>query len=129
MKNTRLHSSALVILCALLSGIATVHAKGPRVVARGSCSGGIKTKLTASPENGRIELEYELDNAAPNQAWRIVLRQNGRVILRTTQRTNGVGDLEARKLTTNANGNDAIRATASRAGGAGACNLSLVVPF
>lgn len=128
-----LHSSGLLLLAAfgtlslVLPGI--VDAKDGDLIVRGNCAGGIKTKLKASPENGRIELEYELDNAAPNEAWRIIIRKNGRAILRTTKRTNGVGDLEVRKLTSNGNGNERIEASAKRVSGGGVCRLSLNVPF
>lgn len=106
-----------------------VAAKEGDLIARGSCGGRIKTKLKASPENGRIELEYELDNAAPNEAWRILIRKNGRTILRTTRRTNGFGDLEVRKLTSNGNGNERIEASAKRVSGGGVCRLILDVSF
>jgi hypothetical protein len=112
-----------------LSCVSFATAKDGDIIKRGQCSNGIKTKLKASPENGQIEVEYELDNAAPNELWQITLRKNGTVILRTNQRTNSFGDLEVRKVTPNGSGSERIDASARRSGASAACPLSLVVGF
>lgn len=123
-------TSLLSILAILgLSCAPFASAKDGDIIRRGQCANGIKTKLKASPENGQIEVEYELDNAAPNSLWQITLRKNGTVILRTNQRTNSFGDLEVRKVTPNGNGSDRIEASARRSGGGAACPLSLVAGF
>lgn len=124
MKNTFLSLALLALL-----GSPVLQAKDGDIIRRGQCANGIKTKLKASPENGQIEVEYELDNAAPGELWQVILRKNGKVILRTNQRTNGVGDLEVRKVTPNASGTDRIEAVARRSGGGATCTLSLSAGF
>lgn len=125
MKTSLLSTLALLgLACAPLA-----TAKDGDLIRRGKCANGIKTKLKASPENGQIEVEYELDNAAPNQVWQITLRKNGTVILRTNVRTNSFGDLEVRKVTPNGSGSERIDASARRSGASAACPLSLVVGF
>ncbi len=124
MQNVFFSLAVLAIL-----GSPALHAKDGDVVRRGQCADGVKTKLTASPENGQIEVEYELDDAAPGELWRVILRKNGKVILRTSQRTNGVGDLEVRKVTPNTSGADRIEAVAKRQGGGTTCRLSLRAGF
>lgn len=124
MKNTLLFLALLAI-----PGSPLLQAKDGDIIRRGQCANGIKTKLKASPENGQIEVEYELDNAAPGELWQVILRKNGRVILRTRKRTNGVGDLEVRKVTPNGSGADRIDAVAKRSGGGTTCNLSLSAGF
>lgn len=119
--------SLLVILG--LSSAPFATAKDGDIIRRGQCANGIKTKLKASPENGQIEVEYELDDAPPGELWQVILRKNGKVILRTSKRTNGVGDLEVRKVTPNGSGSDRIEASARRSGGGAACTLSLVAGF
>ena len=125
MKSSRY--SLLVILGLSIVPFAT--AKDGDIIRRGQCANGIKTKLKAGPENGRIEVEYELDNAAPGEIWQIILRKNGKVILRTNKRTNAVGDLEVRKVTSNSSGSDRIEARARRSGGGAVCTLSLTAGF
>jgi len=119
--------SLFVILGLSCAPFAT--AKDGDIIRRGQCANGIKTKLKASPENGQIEVEYELDDAPPGELWQVILRKNGKVILRTSKRTNGVGDLEVRKVTPNGSGSDRIEASARRSGGGAACTLSLVAGF
>jgi len=125
MKTSLLSTLALLgLACAPLA-----TAKDGDLIRRGKCANGIKTKLKASPENGQIEVEYELDNAAPNSLWQITLRKNGVVILRTNRRANSFGDLNVRKVTPNGNGSDRIEAIARRSSGGAACSLSLVAGF
>ena len=104
-------------------------AKDGDTIKRGQCSNGIETKLKLSPENGQIEVEYELEDAVPGSRWRVTVTKNGRTILRTTKRANAAGYLEVRQVTRNLKGNETIRATAERVGTAGTCTLSLSVPF
>ena len=121
----------LFFLGSLLLTVAPLasHAKDGDIIKRGQCSTGTNTKLKASPENGQIEVEYELGDAVPGDLWRITITKNGKSILRTSQRVNAAGDIEVRKITPNTAGSDTIRATAKKAGAAGACTISLSVPF
>ncbi len=102
------------------------HAKVSRLRTFG---GGIKAKLTASDENRRIEVEYELEDAPPGENWIIVLRSEGRIVLRTSKRTNAVGGLKVRKLIPNGNGKERIEGTARQVGGFLNGKVTLVAPF
>lgn len=128
MKNT------LIITLLVVSGPflqpAFAHDNHDHGITRQSaCGGGVKSKLSASPENGRIEVEYEVDNAQPGDDWRILIRRNGAIILRTQKRINAAGDAKVRVLTRNGSGKERISATATRIGGGGSCRANLVVPF
>ena len=52
------------------------------VIRRGSCSGASDWKLKASPEDGRIEVEGEVDSNHNGQVWRWRLVHNGAVSAR-----------------------------------------------
>ena len=52
------------------------------VIRRGSCSGTADWKLKASPEDGRIEVEAEVDTNRNGQVWRWRLVHNGTVSAR-----------------------------------------------
>lgn len=123
------HGFAILLLLLIHLVPMPSKAKDGEIVKRGRCSTGVETELKASPENGQIEVEYELGDAAPGSRWHIRITKNGKTILRTTQRANAVGDIEVRQITTNLAGRETIRATAKRAGAAGACTVSLAVPF
>jgi hypothetical protein len=127
----RLLTSILALSGALLvPGFAhDDHDHDHELIRQSACGGGVKSKVSASPENGRIEVEYEVDNAQPGDTWRIVIRRNGKVILRTRKRVNAAGNAEIRVLTPNGNGNERIAASATRVGGGGSCEATVVVNF
>ena len=87
------------------------------VVRTGSCSMGSDWKLKVGPEDGRLEVQFEVDQNRNGQTWNVVLKHNGTAFWsgqRTTQPPSG--SFEVRKLTANAAGTDQIvgRATNSK---------------
>jgi hypothetical protein len=114
-----------VILVAVLAGVlAAVPAVGVSATAKdgdirvaGTCTGPSTSKLKLSRENGRIEVEFEVDQNRNGMRWNVVLRHNGNVAARMSRVTKAPsGSFAARKLVGNSPGADVIRATASRAG-------------
>ncbi|MCB1131122.1 MAG: hypothetical protein KDN05_08335 [Verrucomicrobiae bacterium] len=117
----------LFVAASLLPSVS--DAKDGDVITRGRCPGGVKTKLKASPENGRVEVEYEIDQARPGDRWRVVIKSNGRTILRTVRKVNSAGNVEVRKLAANASGTETIRVRGKNLRTGHSCTLSLKVPF
>jgi hypothetical protein len=79
------------------------------VIKRGQCSGNSDWKLKASPENGRIEVEGEVDSNVNGQTWRWKMIHNGNVSAKGTATTSGPsGSFERRRLMVNASGDDQI---------------------
>jgi hypothetical protein len=62
---------------------------GDDVVRRGSCSGGTEWKLKVKPDDGRLEVEAEVDSDRTGQTWRWALRHDGTVSARGTSTTRG----------------------------------------
>ena len=88
-------------------------AKDGDVIRRGSCSGAADWKLKLSPENGRIEVEFEVDQNRNGQDWRVQLYRNGNRFfngIRTTHAPSG--SFEVRQVTGNRPGTDRFVATA-----------------
>jgi len=88
-------------------------AKAGDVIRRGSCSGASAWKLKLSPENGQIEVEFEVDSNRAGQTWTVRIRQNGVLIFsgsRVTQPPSG--SFTVRRLAQNHAGTDAFRARA-----------------
>ena len=74
---TALFLSLSVPLSVPLVG-APAHAAGGDAVRRsGTCSDGTHWKLKAKPDNGRIEVEAEVDSDVNGQTWRWRLRHDG----------------------------------------------------
>lgn len=89
----RMLRMALAAALALtVAGAVPALAKDGDVIRRGACSGASDWKLKLSPENGKIEVEYEVDSNVVGQTWRVRLFQNGERIfagLRTTKAPSG----------------------------------------
>jgi hypothetical protein len=100
-----------------VAGAAPAMAKDGDVIRRGSCSGSTDWKLKLSPENGRIEVEYEVDSNRVGQTWRVRIVKNGNVIFQGRRITKGPsGSFEVRVVTSNTRGDDVFRARATHAG-------------
>ncbi len=104
-----LATSTAVALIALagLAGPAVVAAKDGDVIRTGSCSNRSDWKLKLSPENGRIEVEFEVDTPRSGQTWKWTVRKNGNVMARGSRTTNvRSGSFEVRRVTSNPAGTD-----------------------
>jgi hypothetical protein len=79
------------------------------VIRRGSCTGATDWKLKASPEDGRIEVEGEIDSNRDGQTWRWRIRHNGSLSARGTATTQPPsGSFEVRRVLVDAGGTDTI---------------------
>jgi hypothetical protein len=97
----------------LLGAAPVAMAKDGDVIKRGSCSGASAWKLKLSPQNGRIEVEFEVDSNRVGQTWRVRLTKNGTKIFAGTKVTMGQsGSFTVRKVTANGAGNETIRGRA-----------------
>lgn len=106
---------ATVVLGALLIGGSAVPtlAKDGDVIRRGSCSGASDWKLKLSEENGRIEVEYEVDQNRVDDPWRVRIRHDDALVFtgrRTTKAPSG--SFEVRILQPDRAGDDVFRGRA-----------------
>ena len=106
------------VLVFAVAGTTNAFAKDGDVIKRGSCSGASDWKLKLSPENGKIEVEYEVDSNHAGQTWRVKLFENGNRIFVGTKTTQGAsGSFTVRKLAANTAGSDSFRAQARNLAG------------
>jgi hypothetical protein len=92
---TRLAVTALALTALAAPVAATVpahasHGGGDAVRTHGGCSGSAAWKLKVKPDNGRIELEAEIDSNRAGQVWDWALRHDGSVSSRGTATTAGI---------------------------------------
>ena len=84
-----------------------------RVERRGSCSGATDWKLKAKPDDGGLEVEFEVDQNVNGDTWRVTLKRNGNRFFRGRRTTHGPsGSFEVERQTGNAPGEDRINARA-----------------
>ena len=127
----RLGSTALAVLVlASLTATAPASAKDGdgRVIVRGDCSARTDWKLKAKPDDGRMEVEFEVDSNRNGQVWTWTLRSNRSVFAsgrRTTQAPSGSFSVERR--TGDSAGTQRISATARNARTGETCRSSLSI--
>jgi hypothetical protein len=105
---------AVAVMAVLVVGGATqALAKAGDVIRRGACTGTADWKLKLSNENGRIEVEYEVDQNRSGDVWRVRIRHDGDLVFagrRTTQPPSG--SFTVRILQRNRAGDDVFRGRA-----------------
>jgi len=88
-----------------------------RVIKRGDCSGASNWKLKAKPDDGGLEVEFEVDQNRNGVKWNVALRRNGKTVSRGSRTTRAPsGSFEFERQIGNPAGTDTISAVASRAG-------------
>ena len=93
-------------------------AKRGDVRVAGVCTKASTSKLKLSEEDGRIEVEFEVDQNRNGVRWTVVLNQNGGRIARLVRTTKAPsGSFEARMLRPNMSGADRITARATSPSG------------
>ena len=108
--------AASTIGAALLLAPAAAAKDGDVRVA-GTCTQATSSKLKLSEEDGRIEVEFEVDQNRNGVRWTVVLFRNGTQVARRVRITRGPsGSFEARFVTGNSQGVDRFVARAMRAG-------------
>jgi hypothetical protein len=115
--------TALAALTAVTGLVATTSpaalANDDDVVRRGSCRGSTDWKVKAKPDDGRLEIEAEVDSNRSGQTWRWRLLHNGSLSANGTSRTRGTsGSFEVHRMTVDLRGRDSFvfRAANARSG-------------
>jgi hypothetical protein len=96
-----------------MSGGPAALAGSRDVIRTGSCSAASGWKLKLSPQDGRIEVEFEVDQNVVGDTWRVRFFRNGTLF--ATARATTVapsGSFEVRKLANDGPGTDAFRVRA-----------------
>jgi hypothetical protein len=109
-------AAALAIAAAALAS--PVSAKDGRDVrVPGVCTQSSSAKLKLSPEDGRIEVEFEVDQNRNGVPWRVTIRRNGVLVASTIARTRAPsGSFSVRRVIGDTPATDRITAVAGRSG-------------
>jgi hypothetical protein len=115
------HAGIRAVLAASMLGAALAIASLPGatlakdgdIIRTGSCTGGADWKLKLSPEDGKIEVEFEVDQNQNGKTWNVRLKRDGNLVAkgqRTTQAPSG--SFEFRRVISDGPGADHIKARA-----------------
>ncbi len=110
---TSIRIAAIVLIASGIPalGAGAAHAQGDNEVMRnGSCSGNTNWKIKAKPDDGRLEVEAEIDSNRSGQTWRWKLRHDGRLDDRGHKQTAGrSGSFEVERKVANHSGKDSFK--------------------
>jgi hypothetical protein len=97
-----------------MAGAMPATAKAGDVIRRGACSGASDWKLKLSPQDGAIEVEYEVDSNKVGQTWAVRLFQNGDRIFAGRRVTKAPsGSFTVRVVANDTPGTDSFRGKAT----------------
>jgi hypothetical protein len=117
---------AALLLAALLPGVAPAR-DNPGEIKTGKCSNGASWKLKAKHDDGRIDVEFEVDQNVNGRRWNVVLRRDGVVVFRGARITRPPsGSFEVDRRIADPAGANRIVATARAAAG-GTCRAALTI--
>ena len=111
--------TGVLVATTLVAAPMTASAKDGDTIRRGDCTARSDWKLKLGPENGRIEVEFEVDQNRNGQEWNVRMKRNGNVIWRGARRTQPPsGSFEVRRLARDGAGAERIvvRARNARTG-------------
>jgi hypothetical protein len=121
MSTTRIVAGALLAAAVAVPALPAA-ASHDDVRREGSCSGRTDWKLKASPDDGRIEVEGEIDSNRAGQTWRWRLVHNGSLSARGTRTTRPPsGSFEVRRVVVNLRGTDKLVFRATNVGSRETC--------
>jgi hypothetical protein len=106
-------------MSALLLTPAAVAKDDDREVERsGDCSGRSNWELKAKPDDGRLEVEFEVDQNKNGVRWHVVLKRNGNKVREANRTTKAPsGSFSYEKRIANPAGKDKIVGVATRKNG------------
>ena len=106
--------TTVVVGALLLGGTAPpALARAGDVIRTGACSGRGDWKLKLSEDNGRIEVEYEVDQNRVGDVWRVRIRHDGDLVFAARRTTRAPsGSFTLRLLQRNRVGDDVFRGRA-----------------
>jgi hypothetical protein len=121
----------LAIALLAFAVVSAAPAKDGDVLVRGVCTNVSTSKLKLSLDDGRIEIEFEVDQNRNGVRWTVVLRRVVAGATRVVARGAGVtrppsGSFEFRRVVSNRAGRDTIRARATSPAG-GVCRATATI--
>lgn len=106
----RILMAAVATSIAALAGPAVGSANDADVKAAGKCTGSSTSKIKAKPRDGRLEVEFEVDQNRNGVVWKVRLKDNGQVAFKGSAKTRPPsGSFSIEKRIDDLAGQDAIK--------------------
>jgi len=89
---------------------AAAGANDADVKSAGKCSGSSTSKIKVKPDDGRLEVEFEVDQNKNGAHWKVRIKDNGKVAFRGSARTKAPsGSFSVEKRIDNQPGTDRVK--------------------
>jgi hypothetical protein len=93
----------------------------------GTCTDGSTVKLKAKPDDGRLEIEFEVDQNRNGVRWKVRARRNGKLVIKTSAVTKAPsGSFSVERKIADPAGSDRIAARATSPSGE-VCKAALTI--
>jgi hypothetical protein len=122
----KLFTICVVALAAVAVSAASAapEQSGPRVIRSGKCAGPATWKLKLKNDDGRLEVEFEVDQNVAGKRWNVVLKRNRSVVFRGARTTRAPsGSFTVEKLVRGAGGTVVASARSGRLSCRGSASL------
>jgi hypothetical protein len=101
---------------------------GSAVTRAGTCTVSSTAKIKAKPDDGMLEVEFEVDSNHNGQTWHVVLKKNDVKFFSGNRVTHAPsGSFEVNKRTGNPAGSDTIRGRATNLGNGEVCRAHVTL--
>ena len=109
MKKAFIATAAVSLAAAIVPAIAPASGGGD-VRSTGKCSGSSTSKIKVKPDDGRLEVEFEVDQNKNGARWKVRIKDNGKVAFRGSARTKAPsGSFSVEKRIDNQPGTDRVK--------------------
>lgn len=125
MSHLRRTTAGLGVAALVAVPATTMLAAPAHAVDKSKRCDGARMELSVEKDDGKFEVEADVDDAAPGSRWRIVLRQDGKRFFKDVRRADDDGDVEIDRDRRNTRGKDVFRMTVNRVGTSGSCSLTI----
>jgi osmotically-inducible protein OsmY len=119
--------AAVLAVCAGLASSALASG-GDDIRNAGSCTDSSSSKIKVKPDDGRIEVEFEVDQNKTGDVWKVKIRDNGSTAFSGNATTRGAsGSFSIERKITDQSGSDAIKASAKNKSTGERCSASATI--
>ncbi|GGD15816.1 hypothetical protein GCM10007231_13560 [Nocardioides daphniae] len=122
LRKTTATLGATALLATGLGAVATAPAQAADREFR--CSGA-EVEFDVEKEDGRFEVEADIDDAKPGSKWRITLRHDGKVYYNKVRTADSDGDVEVDRNRRNTAGKDVFKITVKKVGSKKSCSRTI----
>ena len=117
MLNLRRTTATLATTALLATPIVALTAAPASAADREFRVAGAEVEFDVDRDDGRYEVDVEIDDAKPGSKWRVILRHNGKVYFNRVRKADRDGEFEIERKRKNTRGKDVFRITVKKVGG------------